>query len=81
MKSHFTVIGGLRDLYLNRDVLLKITSYRDSYVIGAIDTSVNRCFEYHGPMGYIRVNNFAWKSEFEFSTWQKMGILVEIFLS
>ena len=51
MKSHFTVIAGLRDLYLNWDVLLQITSYRDSYVIGAIDTSVNRCFEYHGPHG------------------------------
>ena len=51
MKSHFTVIAGLRDVYLNWDVLLKITSYRDSYVIGAIDTSVNRCFEYHGPHG------------------------------
>ena len=51
MKLHFTVIAGLRDLYLNWDVLLKITSYRDSYVIGAIDTSVNRCFEYHRPHG------------------------------
>ena len=49
MKSHLTVIAGLRDLYLNWDVLLKITSDRDSYVIGAIDTSVNRCFEYHVP--------------------------------
>ena len=48
MKSHFTVIAGLRDLYLNWDVLLKITSYRDSYVIGATDTSPNRVFEYHG---------------------------------
>ena len=49
MKSHFTVIPGLRDVYLNWDVLLKITSYRDSYVIGAIDTIVKRCFEYYGP--------------------------------
>ena len=49
MKSRFTVIPGLRDVYLNRDVLLKITSYRDSYIIGAIDTSVNRGFEFHGP--------------------------------
>ena len=49
MKSLFTVIAGLRDLYLNWDVLLKIASYRDSYVIGAIDTSLNRGFEFHGP--------------------------------
>ena len=49
MKSHFTVIAGLRDLYLNWDVLLKITSYRDSYVNGAIGTSANGVFEYHGP--------------------------------
>ena len=34
-----------------------------------------------GTMGYVRVNNFAKKSEFDFSTWQKMDILVEIFLS
>ena len=51
MNLQSTVIPGLRDVYLNWDVLLKITSYRDSYVIGAIDTSVNRCFEYHGPHG------------------------------
>ena len=51
MKLHFTVIAGLQDLYLNWDVMLKITSFRDSYVIGAIDTSVNRWFEYHGPHG------------------------------
>ena len=34
-----------------------------------------------GPTGYVRVNNFTSIVEFEFSTWQKMGILVEIFLS
>ena len=49
MKSRFTVIRGLRDVYLNRDVLLRITSYRDSYDIGAIGTSPNRGLEFHGP--------------------------------
>ena len=34
-----------------------------------------------GPTGYVRVDNFAQKADFEFSTWQKMGFSVEIFLS
>ena len=33
-----------------------------------------------GPTGYVRVNIFASKVEFELSTWQKRGILVENFL-
>ena len=49
MKSHFTVIPGLRDVYFDLEVWLCITSYRGSYVIGATDTSPNRVFAYHGP--------------------------------
>ena len=59
MKLLFTVTPGLRDVYLYWDVLLKITSYRGSYEIGALGTGPNRVFEYHGATSYVRVNNFT----------------------
>ena len=81
MKSHFTVIAGLRDLYLNWDVLLKIASYRDSYVIGAIDSSLNRGFEFHGPHWLRQIYLFCLKSWIWIFDLTKNGFLVEIFLS
>ena len=36
-------------MFTSYEVLLKITSYRGSYVIGATDTSLNGVVEYHWP--------------------------------
>ena len=47
MKSLFSLIPFFRDVYFNWEALLKTTSYRCSYDIGAIGTSHIRVFEYH----------------------------------
>ena len=79
MKLHFTVIPGLRDVYLNWDVLLKITSYRGSYDIGAIGTSPNRVFEYHGPHWLPQSKKFCFNSWISIFDLTKNGYLVRKF--
>ena len=79
MKLHFTVIPGLRDVYLNWDVLLKITSYRGSYDIGAIGTSPNRIFEYHGPHWLRQSKKLCFNSWISIFDLTKNGYLVRKF--